>query len=256
MYKHFQFIFFLFLISFCSIVYGQDLSFYKSAADSIVPVDKISSRSYILVPSVLIAIGATFSGIKGFKNINYGLKEEIWDDNFHRQTQADNYLQWAPAITVYGLNTFGDNGKHNFADRTIIYGLSTLIMSTSVFIIKRSSSEQRPDSSDNYSFPSGHTATAFAAAEFLRLEYKDKSPSYGIGGYAIAAATGYLRLYNNKHWLGDVLTGAGVGILSTDIAYRLYPFFKNTIFKKNKGSAIIMPFYQNGITGITLVENF
>jgi len=42
------------------------------------------------------------------------------------------------------------------------------------------------------------------------------------GGYAVAAATGILRLYNNKHWFSDVVAGALIGILSARLAYRMF----------------------------------
>ena len=48
------------------------------------------------------------------------------------------------------------------------------------------------------------------------------SPWIGIGGYVMAASTGALRVYNNKHWVGDVAFGAGLGILCTKLAYKLY----------------------------------
>jgi membrane-associated phospholipid phosphatase len=80
-----------------------------------------------------------------------------------------------------------------------MYGISSLIMGVTVNAGKRITAETRPDGSNNHSFPSGHTATAFASAEFLRQEYKDISPWYGIAGYVAAIATGYLRIYNNKH---------------------------------------------------------
>jgi membrane-associated phospholipid phosphatase len=38
-------------------------------------------------------------------------------------------------------------------------------------------------------------------------------------------------MYNDKHWLRDVAAGAGIGILSTKIAYWLHPLIKNLIFK-------------------------
>jgi membrane-associated phospholipid phosphatase len=78
---------------------------------------------------------------------------------------------------------------------------------------------QRPDLGDHHAFPSGHTATAFMCAEFLRQEYKDVSPWIPAVGYAAATATGVLRVYNNKHWISDVIAGAGFGVLSTECAY-------------------------------------
>lgn len=88
--------------------------------------------------------------------------------------------------------------------------------------LKHLTKEERPDGSNNLSYPSGHTSTAFASAEFLRREYKDVSPWYGIGGYVAATATGALRMYKNRHWLGDIVAGAGFGIASTNLSYLLY----------------------------------
>jgi hypothetical protein len=44
-------------------------------------------------------------------------------------------------------------------------------------------------------------------ATILFLEYKDQGIWYGIGGYGFAAATGVLRMFNNKHWVSDVIPG-------------------------------------------------
>ena len=87
----------------------------------------------------------------------------------------------------------------------------------------------------------------------MRQEYKEVSPWYGIAGYAAATATGILRLYNNKHWVGDVIAGAGFGVLSTKLAYWLYPAIKRKLFKDKPMNTMIMPFYQNRTTGISIV---
>lgn len=52
-------------------------------------------------------------------------------------------------------------------------------------------------------------------------EYGERSVWYSIGAYSLAATTGLMRIFNDKHWLGDVLAGAGIGILSTEIGYWL-----------------------------------
>lgn len=220
------------------------------------PVKKVFPYKILLVPSAMIAYGITSLKSDGLQDLNEKIKDELWAEHAHGRKHIDNYLHFAPAIAVYGLNLAGIKGKNNFKDRTIIYGISTVIMSSMVFSVKKLSKEMRPDGSDSYSFPSGHTASAFAAAEFMRQEYKDVSPWYGVAGYAAAAATGYLRMYNNKHWLSDVVAGAGIGILSTDLAYYIYPSIKRMFSKKQDLSTIILPSYQNKTFGIGLVHTF
>ncbi len=212
-------------------------------------------KSFI-VPSAFIFYGLLSLHTDAFQDVNETVKEKIYIERQPNQVHIDNYLQWVPAVAVYGLNAAGIHGKNNFRDRTIIYGISTLIMSTTVHSAKKITGETRPDGSDNLSFPSGHTATAFAAAEFLHQEYKDVSPWYGIAGYAVAATTGYLRISNNKHWFGDVVAGAGVGIISTKLAYCIYPSIKKHLFKDKEVHTIVLPTYQNGAFGLGLVHHF
>ncbi|WP_245999622.1 phosphatase PAP2 family protein [Paraflavitalea soli] len=224
--------------------------------NSPVAVKKAFPVGMLLIPATLITYGITSVGNKELKSINKEIREEIWEEQPHKLIHIDNYLQWAPAAAVYGLNALGIKGEHNLRDRTIIYGLSTAIMGTTVYATKSFSKQWRPDESDRSSFPSGHTATAFAAAEFLRKEYWKVSPWYGVAGYAVAATTGYLRMYNNKHWLSDVVAGAGIGILSTDLAYYLYPTVKRLFVKEKKGATMAAPFYQQGVVGLSLVHSF
>lgn len=219
-------------------------------------IKKAFPVSMLIVPATLITYGITSLGNRELRSINKEIREEIWDEQPHRLLHIDNYLQWAPAAAVYGLNALGIKGEHDLRDRTIIYGLSTAIMGTTVYATKSFSKQWRPDESDRSSFPSGHTATAFAAAEFLRKEYWKVSPWYGVAGYAMAATTGYLRMYNNKHWLSDVVAGAGIGILSTDLAYYLYPSVKRIFVKDKKGATMAAPFYQQGVVGLSLVHTF
>ena len=210
----------------------------------------------LIMPAAFIAYGFIALGSDGLQTIDNNTKIEIKEHHPNPVTKLDNYLQYSPALAVYGLNALGVKGKNNFRDRTIIYALSTVISSAIVLPLKRITKVQRPDSSAFSSFPSGHTTIAFAAAEFMRQEYKDVSPWYGIAGYGAAAATAILRLYNNKNWVSDVVAGAGFGILSTKLAYWIYPVIKRKFFKNKSMNTMVMPFYQNGGGGLSVVYNF
>ncbi len=210
----------------------------------------------LLIPGVMIVYGVTSLENDGLKNLNAELKDEVYAENPHKKIPVDNYLQFAPAVAVYGLNVLGIKGKHNFRDRSMIYAMSNIILNGTVYSLKKITVVQRPDGSAYTSFPSGHTAEAFASAEFMRQEYKDVSPWYGVAGYAMAITTGYLRMYNNKHWFSDVVAGAGVGIASTKLAYWLYPKIQHKLFKDKPVNTMIMPSYQNGTFMLGMVHNF
>ena len=213
-------------------------------------------KSFI-VPAAMVAYGVFSLNNHDLLHVNKTIKEEVYTDRGStKTTPIDNYLVFAPIVAVYGLNAMGIQGKNNFRDRSMLIGLSELIAGATVMGVKKFSGETRPDGSDQYSFPSGHTAAAFAAAEFMRQEYKDVSPWYGVAGYAAAAATGYLRMYNNKHWMGDVVAGAGIGIMSTKLAYWIYPVIKRKLFSDKDVKTIVMPTYQNGAFGFGLVHRF
>lgn len=56
--------------------------------------------------------------------------------------------------------------------------------------MKQTTHVVRPDGSNNRSFPSGHTATAFMKATMLNKEYGDKKTCIGIGDYTTALPRG------------------------------------------------------------------
>ena len=129
-------------------------------------------------------------------------------------------------------------------------------MTGSVTSVKKLTKRQRPDNSVFNSFPSGHTATVFASAEFLKQEYGARYPWLAYTGYAVATATGALRMYNNRHWLSDVVAGAGFGILSTKASYILYPKLKRLFSRDETSTVNLTPSYQNGIPGLYLQASF
>lgn len=246
-------------------LFSQDIQALDKRQDSIHASDNpsVSPEEYsrlpykrLIVPAAFISYGVASLSINGLNDLNESTRFEISE---HRpdHIRLDNYTQFAPGVLVYGLNAIGVEGKHNLRDRSIIYGTSLLLTSAITFPVKHMVKEERPDGSNSLSFPSGHTATAFASAQFMFREYKDTNFLLGISGYSFAVFTGIYRMLNNKHWLGDVVGGAGVGILSTELSYWLYPKINHLLSGKNKnGQTMIMPYYQKGNAGIGFVKNF
>jgi len=216
---------------------------------------KLSYKNFI-VPAALLTYGFVGLGNNAVSTLDHKIQQQVWVYNPHQLVKIDNYLQFAPAASVYLLNAVGIKGKDNFIDRSGIFLLSNVFLGVTVYSLKELTQKTRPNGDDNLSFPSGHTAEAFAGAEFMRLEYQDKSVWYSIAGYLMAGATGYLRIYNNKHYFSDVVAGAGVGIASTQLAYWLYPKIKRIFYKDKPMHTLLMPSYSDGIFGFNFVRRF
>jgi membrane-associated phospholipid phosphatase len=148
--------------------------------------------------------------------------------NFH--TSADNILQYSPTLLNIGLHLTGlaDKSSKKELLGKFILGTGTYVVITQG--LKYGINETRPDGTD-HSFPSGHTTTAFFGARMLDKAYGKKYPAIAIGGYALASATGALRMANNKHWASDVFMGAAIGITSAEIADWAYPKLKKALNK-------------------------
>jgi len=141
--------------------------------------------------------------------------------NFH--TTADNYLQFFPAVIVYGLDLAGVKSRNNWVDQTLIIGISQALNGVLTTATKDLTHVERPDGSNDLSFPSGHTSFSFVMAEVVHQEFKEKSVWISVAGYSVATTVGAMRILNNKHWLSDVVAGAGFGILSAKLTYLVYP---------------------------------
>ena len=211
----------------------------------------------LIIPTALIGYGIIGIESDQLKSFNTQIRDEVKED-IDEKTSIDDFSQWAPAASVFALDAFGVKAKNSLRDRSVILATSYAIMGATTFAGKSFTKIERPDGSTNNSFPSGHTATAFAGAEFLWQEYKDESVWYGIAGYAVATGTGLFRMYNNKHWLTDVAAGAGIGILSTKIAYWINPFITRTLFgeKNGRSATTLLPSYDGRNLGVTFIRTF
>jgi hypothetical protein len=81
--------------------------------------------------------------------------------------------------------------------------------------------EERPDHSDNKSFPSGHAAMAFAAARSIDKEFRKDCIWIPIAGYAAATAIGIERVASDRHHWYDVVAGAAVGYGAAELTWWL-----------------------------------
>lgn len=184
---------------------------------------RVHWRPTIKARQVYIPVGLIVSGLAMNDNGKESVKNELVEErNEHLprfRTKADDYLQFSPIAIAYGLDAFGIPSRTDFANRTAILVKGELLMTGVVTLLKSTTHQLRPDGSKYNSLPSGHTASAFAAATFLSEEYKHRFKWMPYASYGIASGVGLLRMANNKHYISDVLIGAGIGILSMKVSY-------------------------------------
>lgn len=181
--------------------------------------DKPKFQYHAFVPSASLII----AGISVNGNARESFKNEVVEERnehlsgFH--TRVDDYLQFSPVLMPYVFDIAGIKSKTDIVNRTAITLKSQVVMMATVYILKNTTHQLRPDGSAYTSFPSGHTAQAFMGAAILTEEYKDRYKWMPYAAYGVASAVGVMRMMNNKHYISDVLVGAGIGILSTKIIY-------------------------------------
>lgn len=124
----------------------------------------------------------------------------------------------APADTIETLGSFGaialpasgllaatahedKNGVWQLAEA---YGAAMAV----VYLLKPTVDRERPDGGSQ-SFPSGHSASAFAGAAFLQRRY---GWSYGVPAYAAATFVAWSRVESKRHFASDVIAGGAIGI--------------------------------------------
>ncbi|MBU1949555.1 MAG: phosphatase PAP2 family protein, partial [Candidatus Eisenbacteria bacterium] len=88
---------------------------------------------------------------------------------------------------------------------------SSLMAAAGITWALKISFDRRRPNGGSYSFPSGHTSTAFAAAPVL---YRNFGPLIGSAAYTMAVMTGISRMEDNKHYMTDVFAGAIIGIVA------------------------------------------
>ena len=229
-------LYFLFLSSF--------LSFGQSQIDTLKSNQKknhkLLKRSIIPISFIGIGIALNESDIE--KTIKANIRNQVGDDFEFR---IDDYLQFAPIAEMYIADGFGVPAKNHWFDQTKYLLMSNILTSGITVGLKVLINKPRPNGGI-HSLPSGHTSSAFTNATVLFNEFNETAPLLAYSGYTFSTATGIFRMVNNKHWVSDVLIGAGIGIIATELIYHFEPLKKWNPFKKTNNVTFSPSINQDG----------
>jgi membrane-associated phospholipid phosphatase len=131
-------------------------------------------------------------------------------------TRVDDWLRYGPVVQLFAYDLFFKGNRNPVLLQAGNLLVSQFVTSSLVGVVKETTMVQRP-SGGVHSYPSAHTALAFMGATLLYHEFRESRPLLAYSGYLFAVATGFLRITNDAHYLPDVLAGAGIGILVTNL---------------------------------------
>lgn len=127
------------------------------------------------------------------------------------KTSTDVLLFVTPVAGFVSSLAIGD---YQGTKQIVLSGATSFV---TTYLLKYTIKKERPDCSNNYSFPSAHTSIAFQGASFIQRRYGWK---WGAPAYLLSAYVGWGRTYAKKHDWWDVLGGAAIGTASTYIFTR------------------------------------
>ena len=178
--------------------------------------EKFEFKKAVIPTSLLI--GGMVTQLGRDESISNEIVEERNEHLFGFTNHLDDYAQFAPFVAIYAFDIAGMKAKTDWQNRTAILIKGQILNLGTVYLLKKAVNTTRPDGT-HFSFPSGHTANVFAGATMLAMEYGDEYKWVPYVSYSVASGVGVMRMANNKHYISDVLFGAGLGILSMKIAY-------------------------------------
>ncbi len=110
------------------------------------------------------------------------------------------------------------------------------------FLFLNQGSSKRGAYAQYDAFPSGHTATIFAAATTLSEIYYD-SPWVSYASYTVASGVAVSRVMEQTHWLSDCFVGGLIGYFSTQLVLR---------FNHSNNPIVLLPSYDGRQAGLAL----
>lgn len=150
-----------------------------------------------------------------------GLSSNGWFDlNVGVQYELGQAVGWDKSNKVHGSRLMVQDG-HNWPRFIVNTGVSVAVAFGAKTALKAMIKEERPDHSDNKSFPSGHASMAFAAARSIDKEFRKDCIWIPIAGYAAATAIGVERVVSDRHHWYDVVAGAALGFGSAELTWWL-----------------------------------
>jgi len=224
------------------------LNFFNIEAQSLAnkSSDPLHKKHSLLKSSVLplsvIAIGIIANNSQFEKDLQSDIRAKV-DNDFH--FKIDDYFQYVPIAEMYFADALNSEAKNHWFDQTKYLVISNVITAAITHGLKRTTLKTRPDLSSKHSFPSGHTSFSFTNASVLKHELKNSAPIFAYSGYFFSTTTAAFRVLNNRHWISDVLVGAGIGILVTELVYYFEPLKNFNPLKKSKNISFVPKINQN-----------
>lgn len=195
--------------------YAKNISLSKDPGSIAYKPNSFTSRT--LMPMGMLATSFLI-------NDNYLDKRIVKQGSITSPTMynAADYIQYSPAVIMLSLKAAGMEGRSDWARMLTADGTAIALQTAVTHIIKNTVKRERPDGRARNSYPSGHSATSFMCAHMLYKEYGQTGHEWiGLAGYGLAGTTALFRVIANRHWCSDVLGGAAIGIVSTELAYEL-----------------------------------
>ena len=217
-------------------------------------IDSLQKKSLLkktILPTSLIVVGSIISNSNFEQKLQIDLRNGV-GNNY--ENKIDNFMLFAPIVELYLADIIGVKSKNHWFDQSKNLFISNVISSFITNRLKVIVGKTRPNG-EVHSFPSGHTTIAFTNATVLYEEFKNSSPILAYSGYVFATGTGGFRMINNKHFISDVMVGAGIGILVTKLVYHFEPFKNFNPFKDSKNTVVI-PQINYGNYGIYISYSF
>lgn len=221
--------------------------------DSLILKNKGFTYNQLILPGSLIAGGFLLRNSSTNARLNRDIKE-FRDNNFSAfRTNVDDYFQYSTILFTLGGNAMGFKSKNTIKQMVSDGIVSNILVSAIILPLKNNIGDMRPDGSASNSFPSGHTAAAFNCATLHFLEYRDDNVLFASVGFGIASTTALFRVLNNRHWLSDVTSAAGIGIATATIVHFFNPF---RFESKKEAILTLLPTYSNNTAGFVLNYSF